>query len=209
MFGSNIKIKATVSIVLSALFLGAVVFCYIDCLGKCVEMTFLSNVTIGLLLLCAGVKLLITNKDIPQFLYLDCAVLMASVMCACSIFAPEVCFVGSSVLLHIVTPVCMMSFFFLFCDATKCGKASIATSLVFPSLYYIFMIVYGRFADVSVYVYFDTNAVALFKLVLVGLSAVVMLGVIAAVLLFCNRFMISKFSRRAFAVIQTEKSNDK
>ncbi|MDE6401201.1 MAG: hypothetical protein K2L54_01155, partial [Clostridiales bacterium] len=158
MFG--MKTRALSAVALSILFLGTAFGGYLHCMQNCAEMTFLSNAATGFILLFAGVYMLARKRDIPHFLYLDCATLMTSVLFVCATFAPEVCFVGVSLLPHLVTPLCMLVFYFLFCDGKTCKTEFVFTAAVFPSAYYVFMVIFGRVSGSSVYTYFDSNAMS-------------------------------------------------
>lgn len=197
MFG--IKTKALFAIALSVLFLGTAFGGYLRCMQNCAEMTFLSNAATGTVLMFSGVYALVRKRDVPHFLYLDCATLMTCVMFVCAVFAPEVCFVGASVLPHLVTPVAMLAFYFIFCDGRTCKTELIFTTVPFPTAYYIFMIVFGRVSGRSVYPYFDSNAMSYLSLVLIGVSAVALLAVLALVLLFINRRLHAAIAKRAAA----------
>ena len=186
--------RAAINLIFSALFLGVAFSGYRYSLGDCCEMTFLSNVATGTVLFCTGIFML-AGFDAPHFLYLDCAVLMTTVFGVCAFFAPEVCFKGVSLLPHVVTPAAMLVFYFLFCDGRGCNPYYSFTALLFPFVYYAFMIAYGRITGGNIYTYFDTNVMSALNLVFVGALAYVLLLVGALILLYANKACRLVFGR--------------
>ena len=184
---TNIKKKAFANIVLSFLFLGTAIVGYVDCWDKCVEMTFLSNATTGTVLFLGGVYALIFKRDIPHFLYLDCAVLMSSVVIACSLFAPPMLVVGLAIIPHLVNPIAIFVYYLKFCDGRNCKVAHVLTALVFPTCYYVFMVLFGLMSSRVVYTQFDPNIISVLNLTLVGVAALAGLFVVGVALLFGNK----------------------
>ena len=183
----SVKRKAFADIVLSCVFLGAAIVRYIGCWDKCVEMTFMSNAATGIVLLFGGVYALIFERDIPHFLYLDCAVLMSSVIIACSIFEPLKLIAGLSVFPHLVNPIALFTYYLVFCDGRNCKIAYVPTALVFPTVYYVFMVLFGVLGSRAVYPQFDPNIISVSNLLLVGVAAMAGLFVVGVVLLIGNK----------------------
>ncbi len=184
-----VKIKAVCSVLLSLLFLGGAFTHYCTRMNDCAEMTFLSNAATGVVFLCCGLYSLFTKKSAPHFLYFDCAVLLACVVAVCAYFASDVCFTGRSVILHLVTPASAVLFYIFFCDARTGKKRDMITALVFPTVYYIFMITLGKLTGQSVYSYFDVNVMSNGMLVVMFLFAESVLIVIGVCLAFVNRLL--------------------
>ncbi len=193
----NLKNKAVAAAAVSAFIAVCLGTCYFGDLRRFYEMTFLSNFIASAVLLTAAVKILLTGRDIPHFLYLDAASLLAVVVVICAVYAPGVCFSGASVLLHLVDPILMTAFYLLFCDARGHGiPSAVATTLVFPSLYYIFMIVFGRLSGSSIYIYFDTNAMSAVQLVLGGVYATLALLLFGSALMMINSHIRQRHDKR-------------
>lgn len=177
---------------LTAAFIGTgfiifVVMSYIGEFERCCEMTFLSNFATGIFMLVAAVVIMATGRDLPHFLYLDATALLLTVVCVCTIFAPDASFRSPGVVLHLVNPIIMLTFYLIFCDARVSSYGMAATALVFPSAYYGFMIAFGYFAHNSVYERFDTNAMSVGRLVMFGFLAVAVITVISFSSMFLNR----------------------
>lgn len=181
-----VKRKAFADIALSFLFLGTAITRYIDCWDKCVEMTFMSNATTGAVLLLGGIYALIFKRDIPHFLYLDCAVLMSSVVIACLLFDPIKLVAGFSVIAHLVNPIVIFVYYLVFCDGGNCRISYVSTALVFPTCYYVFMVLFGLNSR-AVYPQFNPNIISLTNLTLIGVAALAGLLAVGVALIFCNK----------------------
>lgn len=185
----NVRIRSGCAVLLSLLFLTTIAVRYWDKPDDCVEMTFLSNAATGAALLLSGVYSFVTRRDMPVRVCAAFATLMAVVALMCGLFAPSVCFVGSSVILHLVTPVCIILYFLLFCDARGMRLRDVWAALLFPTAYYIFMITYGRISGSSVYIYFDTNAMPGGALFLAGIVAEAVVAAVFAALVVANKIL--------------------
>ncbi len=192
----NVKDKAIAAAGLSVIIFSAVLASYHDAWGDFYEMTFLSNTLASIVLMAGAVKLFATGRDIPQVLYLDAAALLAVVVGICSLYAPRECLGGAGITLHLINPLLMFSFFAVFCDAREIKIAHAFTALIFPSLYYIFMIVYGRVTGGYVYVYFDPNLYGARDLILYAVVAIAAVSVIAVGMVVANGALRTRYEDR-------------
>lgn len=199
----NIKRKAFANITLSLLFLGTAIVGYIGHFDKCVEMTFMSNAFTGGVLLLGGIYAFIFKRDIPHFLYLDCAVLMSSVIAACLLFAPPMLVVGTAIIPHLINPIAIFVYYFKFCDARGCRLWHVFTTLIFPTVYYVFMILYGIMGTRVVYYQFNPNIISVLNLTLVGAAALVGLFVVGVVLFKLNIRLRNAADRRELKKAQS------
>lgn len=183
---NNIKRKAFANITLSLLYLGTAIVGYIGHFDKCVEMTFMSNAFTGSVLLLGGVYALIFKRDIPHILYLACAVLMSSVIAACLLFAPPMLVVGTAIIPHLINPIVIFVYYFKSCDGRGCRLWNVLTTLIFPTIYYVFMILFGIMGTRVVYPQFNPNIISALNLTLVGVAALAGLFVVGVVLLKLN-----------------------
>lgn len=192
--------KSIVTAALGAELVLSAILGYATKLGCCYEMTFLSNATTGVILLAASLVQR-RGSDIPHFLYLDITVLMATVMFVCAVFAPGACFGNASVVMHLINPLAVIAYYLVFCDGRKQPITTAFTTLVLPTLYYVFMIVYGRVTGGAVYVYFDPNRFGAIGLIVSFIIAgfAVMALTFGLLALNCVRFGVSesKTSKKA------------
>lgn len=194
----NVKIKTFFNFILACFFLVIAAFVFDGKLRNCAYMTFLSHTATGLVMLAGCLRMVVKKRDIAQFWYLDCAVLMASVVIACGLFAPELCFRGVSKLPHIVSPTATFAHFLLLCDGREIKRAQIFTTMVFPTAYYIFMVAMGV-SGMPVYVQFDPSTMSALYLTVIGVLADAALFAVAFVLLKVNTLSRSAIGRVARA----------
>lgn len=192
----NIKRKAFANILLSFLYLGTAIVAYIGHFDKCVEMTFMSNAFTGSVLFLGGLYALIFKRDIPHYLYLCCAVLMSSVIIACALFAPPMLVVGLAIIPHLVNPLVIFAYYLRFCDGRGYKIAHVLTTLVFPTVYYVFMVTFGIMGPRVVYPQFDPNTISVLNLTLVGVFALIGLFTVGVVLLKLNIFLHNSAEKR-------------
>ncbi len=180
--------KAAFAAVFSAMFFTGVAIGYISKINRCYEMTFLSNTFAATVLMCGAVRIAFFGKDIPHFLYLCAATLLAVVVGICMFFAPAATLLSPSVTLHLINPIIMFSFYLSFCDARKVKNRLAFATLVMPFAYYIFMIIFGRVTGDTIYVYFDPNRF--------GPVLLVVYGIIAGIATYIAARLLMMFSRR-------------
>ncbi len=186
------KNKAVIAAGLAAIIFSGVFIGYIGKLNKFYEMTFISNTFAACVTLAGAIKLIITGKDLPHFLYLDATALLLVVVGICVSFAPAATLLSPSVVLHLVNPVLMLCFYLNFCDARGVKNTTVLTALVVPGLYYIFMIVFGRVTGGYIYPYFDPNKFGAGLLVLFGAIAIVLIVAVGLLIMRLNRHIRHK-----------------
>lgn len=187
--------KAIAAAGLSVIIFSGVLASYNDAWDRFFEMTFLSNTLASVILFVGAVKLFATGRDIPQVLYLDVSVLLLFVIGICAAYAPEVCLGGAAIILHLVNPLLMFAFFSIFCDARTIKFGYVFTSLIFPSLYYVFMIAYGRITGGYVYPYFDPNLYGAGELIMYAALAAVIMSALSVGVAAGNSAVRSRFER--------------
>ncbi|MCH5160883.1 MAG: hypothetical protein J1G04_02520 [Clostridiales bacterium] len=191
-FSFSLKRKAVIATVCSAVFFVGVAVGYIPKLHRCYEMTFLSNTFAATVLLCGAVRMAFFGKDIPHFLYLCAATLLAVVVGICVSFAPVATLCSPSVMLHLVNPVIMFAFYMSMCDARVVKNRVAFTALILPCAYYLFMIVFGRITGEYIYPYFDPNRFTPTLLVVFGIVAGCVTYVVSRLLMALSRRVHNK-----------------
>ncbi len=190
----NLRRKAAVAAVCSAVFFTGVAIGYFSKINRFYEMTFLSNTFAAIVLLCGAVRIAFFGKDIPHFLYLCSATLLAVVVGICMFFAPAATLLSPSVTLHLVNPTIMFAFYLSFCDAREVKNRLALTTLIMPFAYYIFMIIFGRVTGGTIYVYFNPNRFGPVLLVIYGLIAGGATYLASRLLMFFSRRVHNKRS---------------
>lgn len=175
----NRRFRQPVTLGLSILFICTALYCYWGRLGYMHELTFLSNFSVGIFLFDT-VLCRLSGRKVPQILYLDCMMLLFLVMMVCTAFTNEFKFNGMFLFLHMLNPVFMILYYFLFCDMNRVQKSSqVLSVMIVPLLYLIFAVAYGK--ATGDYIYFFLNIkehgyVYCVSFVLVLSAAVVMMG---------------------------------
>ena len=202
-------VKAVVAAVIGALFIFFVCVSYAGAFERFYEMTFISNFLTGVLLFVASVVIITTGRDLPHFLYLDGTVLLLTVVCVCSVFAPEETFTSFSIVLHLVDPIIMLIFYFVFCNARGSTAVAVLSALALPTGYYGFMIAFGQIEHKCIYSYFNTVAMAPWKLILFGLAATAFIVFTVLAVMFVNRGVRSlHYNRRAARAGQAQQISE-
>ena len=179
--------KAAVAALLAVQMYVTVMLHYVGMFDRAFEMTFLSNVLTATVLAVAAVKLIVTGRDIHSVLYLDVTVLLLVVLGICATFAPTATFVSTGLFLHLINPLFVAAFYVAFCDGSGIGRAGLASTVVFPAMYYLFMIIYGRVTGGYVYIYFDPNGFGAAELIGIGfLAATATLSVAYGAVALCG-----------------------
>jgi len=149
------KLESMISVLLGVMFIAMVLIAYWGNFQYAYELTFLSNALTGLFLLTTTV-LKRKGKEIPQILYLDFTVLLFMVFLICIAFISEFTFTGAIFFLHVINPLVLMVYFFLYNDMNKISKvSSVLTIIIMPLAYLVFAVIYGRITDN--YIYFFLN----------------------------------------------------
>ncbi|MDE7464033.1 MAG: hypothetical protein K2M48_03295 [Clostridiales bacterium] len=191
-----LTVKAVTAALIGIAFIVFVGISYMGEFYHFYQMTFLSNFLTGVLMLIAAAVILLSGRDLPHFLYLDATVLLLMVVCVCSIFAPATTFKPSSLALHLIDPLIMLTFYMIFCDARRSPASVGLSALVFPTAYYIFMIIYGYYNHTCVYGCFDTTVMGSWKLLLYGFAAVGVIILMVYAVMYLNKLLHSFFDRR-------------
>lgn len=166
------KNKAVAAAALAVVIFTGVCIGYFGKYHRFFEMTFISNTFAAFVALLGALMLTFAGRDIPHFLYLSSTVLLMVVVGVCVGFAPGATLGGPGVILHLINPVLTLVFYLTFCDARGAKKSVVATALIVPTAYYIFMIIFGRVTGGFIYPYFDPNRFNAPMLVFIGVGAI-------------------------------------
>ncbi len=118
------------------------------------ELTFLSNFSTGIFMLIAGI-LLCLDKKVPQILFLDFSMLLLIVFGVTVSFSGNFNMTGDMLFLHVINPVLVIAYYFIFSDQTNTKKELVLTVLCMPVTYLIFAVIYGRITGNYIYFFLD------------------------------------------------------
>lgn len=188
----NKKCERPVTLGLSVIFILTALYCYWGRTGSMHELTFLSNFSAGIFLFGAFLCRLL-GKRVPQILYLDCMMLLFLVLMVCTSFTGVFKFNGMFLFLHLLNPLFMIVYYFLFCDMNCVKKSShVLSVMILPLLYLLFAAAYGKVTGDSIYFFLNIYKYGYgycVSFVLVLSMALVMAG--------CAMFYLNKMICRA------------
>lgn len=167
-----IQIIATFA--LSLTFLLSSLIDYGPTFEKVYQLTFLSSLITGIFLLVAGILLLL-NKNIPQILFLDFAILLLLVFVVSLVM--KYSFTGGKLFLHGLNPALMLAYYFVFSNQSKTSWKLVFTVLVIPAVYMVFALIFGSITGNYIYAFLNFNTFGVSKslifigAILVGLNA--------------------------------------
>lgn len=151
------KFQQPVTLGTAALFISTALCAYRGRSGFLHELTFLSNFSSGVFL--SGTFLVRrSGRKVPQILYFDCMMLLFLVLIVCTAFTGVFKFNGPFFFLHMLNPLLMILYYFLFCDMNRVHKArQVLSALAAPFLYLIFAAVYGKTTGDSIYFFLNVK----------------------------------------------------
>lgn len=151
------KFQQPVTLGTAVVFISTALYAYRGRSGSLHELTFLSNFLSGVFL--SGTFLFRRlGRKVPQILYFDCMMLLFLVLIVCTAFTGVFKFNGLFFFLHMLNPLLMILYYFLFCDMNRVHKARQALSaLAAPILYLIFAAVYGKTTGDSIYFFLNVK----------------------------------------------------
>ena len=140
------RLQLTLTSVLSILFLTTALYSYRGRLDHLYELTFLSNFLSGLFLLGTAAALCCKRK-VPEILFLDVTMLLVLVLFVCTFL-----------FLHLLNPLFMAVYFFVFCDMNEILKGkSVLSILIMPAAYLVFAGFFGRVTGNYIYFFLDVE----------------------------------------------------
>lgn len=185
-------LKIGFAFALAFVFIFTALYIYRGNYKQACELTFLSNLSAGLFLSVVGF-LLLCKRNIPQFLFLDFAILLFIVFIICMVFFNdfrlEGGFKGGFAFLHIVNPLLMLAFYLFFSNQTKGKWQYIFTALVMPISYLIFAIIFGEATGNYIYPTLNYTEYGAGNTVLFIFGVLIGLLVFSAGLYFINRLI--------------------
>lgn len=185
-------LKSIISVMLGLMFISTAIFAYWGNFQYVYELTFLSNIATGIFLLITAI-LEKKGKEIPQILYLDFTVLLFMVFLICIAFINEFNFTGAIFFLHIINPLTLIVYFFIFNDLSKINNfLNVLTILIIPFAYLAFAATYGSITGNYIYFFLNYKEKGIAYSIIFILIVAVGLVVIGYGFFFINRFFHMK-----------------
>ncbi|MEG2813223.1 MAG: Pr6Pr family membrane protein, partial [Oscillospiraceae bacterium] len=151
------------------------------------QMTFISNFSVGCFFITASIIKIVTKKELPVILYLDCTMMLFLVFAVCMAFISDMNFNGAFFLLHVTNPLIVLIIFMIFTDLSKLRKrCHILTVMIFPVVYLIFAQIYGSLTRRWIYLFINPDYF--------GMPFVICFIIISAVSLLLLAFIVYYFN---------------
>ena len=179
-------IKIGFSFIIAFILIFTSLFTYRNHLAETYELTFLSSFAVGIFLIVSGILLLL-NKSIPQILYLCATILLLIVFFVCIFFSNQFQMSGGFAFLHIVNPLLVLAYYFIFCDLTKTTVKLVPTVATIPILYLIFVLIFGSITGNYIYFFLNYESVGAWYSILFILGILAGIFALGYALYYLNR----------------------
>lgn len=174
---------------LSILFISTAVYCYWGTTAHIYELTFLSNFSAGLFLMSAAFCQNYKRK-MPEILYLDFTMLLILVFLVCAVFRNQFDFNGMFLFLHMLNPVFLLVYYFLFCNMNLVRESrKVLSVILMPLFYLIFAVIYGQSTGNCIYFFLDAQTNGSLYCISVVLMLTVIQIVIGYALFYLNKLI--------------------
>ncbi|WP_409016565.1 Pr6Pr family membrane protein [Anaerostipes caccae] len=185
------KFQQPVTLGTAVFFISTALYAYRGRSGSLHELTFLSNFLSGVFL--SGTFLLRrSGKKVPQILYFDCMMLLFLVLIVCAAFTGVFKFNGMFFCLHMLNPLLMILYYFLFCDMNRVQKTrQVLSALAAPILYLVFAAGYGKVTGDSIYFFLNVEEYGYGYCVSFAAVLSAVLVIIGCAMFFLNRIIHS------------------
>lgn len=185
------KFQQPVTLGTAVFFISTALYAYRGRSGSLHELTFLSNFLSGVFL--SGTFLLRrSGKKVPQILYFDCMMLLFLVLIVCAAFTGVFKFNGMFFCLHMLNPLLMILYYFLFCDMNRVQKTrQVLSALAAPILYLVFAAGYGKVTGDSIYFFLNVKEYGYGYCVSFAAVLSAVLVIIGCAMFFLNRIIHS------------------
>lgn len=170
-------IKISFSFAIAFVLLFTSLFTYREHLAEAYELTFLSSFIVGIFFVANGI-LLALNKNISQILYLCATILLLIVFFVCIAFSNQFQMSGGFTFLHIINPILVLAYYFVFCDLSKTSIKMVPIVAALPLLYLAFVIIFGSITGNFIYFFMNYQKVG------VWYSALFCFGILVGIFVF-------------------------
>lgn len=178
------NIKAYISIAIGILFCGSVLIGYIPIPKYVIELTCISNLFIGILLLFTGINMLTKKKKIPNIIYhtwLVTILLVCIVSCVGHFNFHDAFF-----FLHLVNPLVFLGYYMAFVDDSKNIKKVLLAPIP-VMVYLIFDYIIGILRGTFVYGIFEVKEIGFATMFLIMCGVYIPLLIISAITQYINQ----------------------
>lgn len=178
------NIKAYISIAIGILFCGSVLIGYIPIPKYVIELTCISNLFIGMLLLFDGINMLRKKEKFPS-IYYHMGLVTLLLVCIVSCVG-HFNFHGAFFFLHLVNPLVFLVYYMAFIDDIKPIKKILLTPIPVV-IYLIFDYIIGILRGTFIYGIFEVNEMNFPTMFLIMCGVYISLLMIATITQYINQ----------------------
>ncbi len=160
-----------------------------------VELTCVSNMLGGLLLLTDGILNIRKKKNLPNSFYLNVAVSILTVFIVCMgsfIGAYKFNFKGAFFFMHVISPIVFMICYMLFVNEQSRKIRFVLTAPIMVMLYFLFDYIRSRLVGEFVYGFVEPGELSFFYVIITGLVMYIFMYLLGLSLFALNRIVHKK-----------------
>lgn len=188
-------LKNVIKIAAGLLMIANVLMGYIPQPEYLVELTCVSNMLGGLLLLTDGIVNATKRKSLPNSFYLNVAVsiLMVFLVCMGSLSgAYKFNFRGAFFFMHVINPIVFVSCYMLFVNEREREIRYVLTAPIMIMLYFVFDYVRSRIVGEFVYGFVEPGGLTFYYAIIAGLIMYIFMYLLGLGLFALNRLVHKK-----------------
>lgn len=188
-------IKISFSFAIAFVLLFTSLFTYREHLAEAYELTFLSSFIVGIFFVANGI-LLALNKNISQILYLCATILLLIVFFVCIAFSNQFQMSGGFTFLHIINPILVLAYYFVFCDLSKISIKMVPIVAALPLLYLAFVKIFGSITGNFIYFFMNYQKVGVWYSALFCFNILVGIFAFGFALYFLNIIIKKRINKK-------------
>lgn len=197
------NVRAYISMALGILFCGSTLIGYIPIPEYVIELTCISNLFIGILLLFTGINMLGKKEKIPSIIY---HMWLVTILLVCIVSCVgHFNFHGAFFFLHLVNPFVFLVYYMAFIDDSKNIKKILLTPIP-VMIYLVFDYIIGILRGTFVYGIFEVNEMGFATMFLIMCGVYISLLIFAAITQYINQKI--RMIIQVIGKLHTKKSRD-
>lgn len=185
------KIRILIDFMLAALLIVTDIIGYWSIPGYIIELTCISNFTIGIILIISGIRMLKRKKDFPNIVYSTglVTIMLVFFICLGSLSGMyRMNFQGAFLFLHVINPILVLLYYIIFINEKQNGKLrTVLLTPIFSISYLLIDYIVGSIANKFVYGFFEPGELNIVMAIVVGAIIYALLLIIGYTVFFINR----------------------
>lgn len=165
----------------------------------CIELTCISNMIGGTLLVLDGVLNLTKKKKIPNAFYLNIAVSILLVFLVCMGSLTGIYrfnFNGAFFFMHVINPIIFVACYIFLCDEGERTIKSIFTAPIMSMMYFLFDYIRCQITGEFIYGFVEPQKFTFFHAAVTGVILYIFISILCLILFSLNRFFYKNFTEK-------------